>query len=121
LSLGVYPDVSLAEARKRRDEARKVLAEGRNPSAEKKRAALAATIGAGNTFKAVAEALITKREREGAAAATVAKARWHLDRLNKLHTRPIAEIEAYELLAVAGEQPVPARAGWPRPYRHQWS
>jgi integrase len=100
LSLGAYPDVSLAEARKRRDEARKVLAEGRNPSAEKKRAALAATIGAGNTFKVVAEALIAKREREGAAAATVAKARWHLDRLNKLHTRPIAEIEAFELLSV---------------------
>ena len=87
MSLGAYPDVSLAEARKRRDEARKVLAEGRNPSAEKKRAALAAAIGAGNTFKAVAEAFIAKREREGSAAATVAKARWHLDRLNKLHTR----------------------------------
>jgi integrase len=100
LSLGVYPDVSLAEARKRRDEARKALAEGRNPSAEKKRAALAAAIGAGNTFKAVAEAFIAKREREGSAAATVAKARWHLDRLNKLHTRPIAEIEAFELLGV---------------------
>ncbi len=100
LSLGAYPDVSLAEARKRRDEARKMLAEGRNPSAEKKRAALAASIGAGNTFKAVAEAFIAKREREGSAAATVAKARWHLDKLNKLHTRPIAEIEAFELLGV---------------------
>jgi integrase len=100
LSLGAYPEVSLAEARKRRDESRKTLAEGRNPSAEKKRAALAAAIGAGNTFKAVAEAFIAKREREGSAAATVAKARWHLDRLNKLHTRPIAEIEAFELLSV---------------------
>ena len=78
-----------------------MLAEGRNPSAEKKRAALAASIGAGNTFKAVAEAFIAKREREGSAAATVAKARWHLDKLNKLHTRPIAEIEAFELLGGA--------------------
>ena len=43
LSLGAYPDVSLAAARKRRDEARKMLVEGHNPSAEKKRAALAAT------------------------------------------------------------------------------
>ncbi|PKN06819.1 MAG: integrase, partial [Deltaproteobacteria bacterium HGW-Deltaproteobacteria-8] len=32
LSLGVYPDVSLAQARERRDEARRLLAEGTDPS-----------------------------------------------------------------------------------------
>ena len=98
LSLGAYPDVSLAEARKRRDEERKVLAGGRNPSAEKKRAALAATVGAGNTFKAVAEALIAKRVREGVAEATLVKLHWQLAKLERLHGRPLAEIEAFELL-----------------------
>ncbi len=100
LSLGTYPEVSLKDARKRLNEARNLLAEGKDPGAEKKRAAVAASIRAGNTFKVVAEEFIDKQKREGRAEATLAKSRWHLDRLGKLHTRPIAEIEAFELLAV---------------------
>jgi integrase len=100
ISLGSYPEVTLAEVRRKRDEARKALAEGRNPSVEKKRAALAAAISAGNTFHAVAEAFIAKREREGAASETLEKARWMLQKLEGLHARPISEIEAVELLAV---------------------
>lgn len=99
LSLGTYPEVSLKAAREGRDAARKLLAEGIDPSAKKKRDAVAAAISAGNTFHVVAEELIAKREREGRASATVAKDRWHLSRLTKLHSRPIAEIEAYEVLA----------------------
>lgn len=100
LTIGTYPEVGLKEARERRDAARKVIAEGKDPSAEKKRAAVAAAISAENTFKVVAEEFIAKRQREGMADATVAKCRWHLDRLDKLQSRPIAEIEAFELLAV---------------------
>ncbi|MEQ4658623.1 Arm DNA-binding domain-containing protein, partial [Providencia manganoxydans] len=36
LSIGVYPDVSLADARVKRDEARKLLAEGNDPAEQKK-------------------------------------------------------------------------------------
>lgn len=100
LSLGTYPDVSLKDAREGRDAARKLLAEGKDPSTEKKREAVAAAVSAGNTFKVVAEEHIAKRQREGAAGTTIAKARWHLDRLAKLHARPIAEIEAFEVLDV---------------------
>jgi len=100
LTIGTYPEVGLKEARERRDAARKVIAEGKDPNAEKKRAAVVAAISAGNTFKVVAEEFIAKRQREGMADATVAKCRWHLDRLDKLHSRPIAEVEAFELLAV---------------------
>lgn len=100
LTIGTYPDVGLKEARERRDAARKVIAEGKDPSTEKKRDKIAAAISAGNTFKVVAEEFIAKRQREGMADATVAKCRWHLDRLDKLQGRPIAEIEAFELLAV---------------------
>lgn len=100
LSLGTYPEVSLKDARKRLNEARNLLAEGKDPGAEKKRAAVAASISAGNTFKVVAEEFIDKQKREGRAEATLAKSRWHLGRLGKLHTRPIAEIEPFELLAV---------------------
>lgn len=100
LTIGTYPEVGLKEARERRDAARKVIAEGKDPSTEKKRDKIAAAISAGNTFKVVAEEFIAKRQREGMADATVAKCRWHLDRLDKLQGRPIAEIEAFELLAV---------------------
>ena len=100
LTIGVYPEVGLKEARERRDAARKIIAEGKDPSAEKKRAAVAAAISAGNTFKVVADEFIDKQRREGRAEATLKKSCWHLDRLDKLHTRPIAEIEAFELLAI---------------------
>ncbi|HEY0958373.1 MAG TPA: Arm DNA-binding domain-containing protein [Novosphingobium sp.] len=99
-TIGTYPEVGLKEARERRDVARALLAQGKDPSAEKKREKVAAAISAGNTFKLVAEEHIAKRQREGAAAATIAKAHWHLSRLEKLHNRPIAEIEAFEVLDV---------------------
>ena len=56
LALGVYPEVSLAKARKRREEARELLAEGLDPSAAKKAEKLATRVAAANTFEAVARA-----------------------------------------------------------------
>lgn len=101
LSIGRYPDVGLKEARERRDQARKQIAAGVNPAFEKKRAAIAASISAANTFKAVAEEFIAKREREGVKEITTVKARWLLALLESgVGERPIAEIEPYELLAV---------------------
>jgi hypothetical protein len=46
LGLGIYPDVSLSEARERRDEARKVIASGADPAIEKQRAKVRAQINA---------------------------------------------------------------------------
>jgi len=101
LSLGRYPAVGLKEARASRDQARKLIASGKNPSFEKKRAAVAASVGASNTFSAIAEELIAKREREGLKEITTGKARWLLSLLSvELGRRPIAEIEPFELLAV---------------------
>lgn len=101
LSIGRYPDVGLKEARERRDQARKQIAAGVNPAFEKKRAAIAASISAANTFNAVAEEFIAKREREGVKEITTVKARWLLALLESgVGERPIAEIEPYELLAV---------------------
>ena len=54
LALGVYPEVSLAKARKRREEARERLAEGLDPSAAKRAEKLATRVAAVNTFEAVA-------------------------------------------------------------------
>jgi integrase len=101
LSLGRYPAVGLKEARAGRDQARKLIASGKNPAFEKKRAAVAASVGAANTFSAIAEELIAKRVREGLKEVTTGKARWLLSLLApELGKRPIAEIEPFELLAV---------------------
>ncbi|RMA61645.1 integrase [Acidovorax sp. 100] len=54
LALGTYPEVSLAQARKRRDKARELLAEGLDPSAAKKAEKLATRVAAAHTFEAVA-------------------------------------------------------------------
>ena len=54
LHLGGWPTISLAEARVRRDEARKKISEGIDPALEKKRARIAAKYAAANTFEAVA-------------------------------------------------------------------
>src|SRR5260221_3632519 len=53
LSMGVYPDVSLAKARERRDEARKLLAEGIDPSENRKAMKGATTPRTTNTFETI--------------------------------------------------------------------
>lgn len=101
LSLGTFPDVGLKEARKRRDEARAQMARGLNPAFEKKREAAALSVSAANTFKAVADELIAKREQEGLKEITTGKARWLLSQLEPaIGQRPISDIEPYELLAI---------------------
>ncbi|MGS0634609.1 tyrosine-type recombinase/integrase [Citrobacter sp. VF227] len=54
LALGVYPDISLGGARHRRDEARKLLAEGTDPAEKKRLDKLTRKISSGNTFQALA-------------------------------------------------------------------
>lgn len=98
LAFGVYPEVSLAEARTRRDEARAVLRDGRDPSAERKAAKVAA-LSVGETFGTVAAEWL-HRQRGSMAAATFAKAQWMLDQTLKLQARPIREIAAPEVLSV---------------------
>lgn len=54
LALGVYPEISLKEAREKRDNARKQIQEGVDPSQEKKLAKLTRLINADNSFENVA-------------------------------------------------------------------
>ncbi|MGC1269081.1 MAG: integrase arm-type DNA-binding domain-containing protein [Croceibacterium sp.] len=99
LGLGVYPDVSLKDARDRRDEARRLLANGIDPSDQKRRDVQAAKASAVNTFEAVAEAFIAKNERDGLAANTLVKRRWFVRLLQKsIGHRPIAEIQPFDIL-----------------------
>ena len=54
LALGVYPAVSLAKARQRRDKARELLADGIDPSVAKRHEQQATAVAAANTFELVA-------------------------------------------------------------------
>ncbi len=54
LALGVYPFVSLAEAREERDKARKLVNAGIDPVARKRETRVLAKVNATNTFEAVA-------------------------------------------------------------------
>jgi integrase len=60
LALGVYPDVSLAKARKRRDEARELLADGIDPAQSKREMKQAQVIASGNTFEIIARQWLSK-------------------------------------------------------------
>jgi len=75
LSLGVYPQVSLKEARTLRDQARAALATGANPREAIKRRTHAQGEGGGATatFEAVASEWLAKRRRDGLADATAIK------------------------------------------------
>lgn len=101
LHLGGWPTVSLAEARVRRDEAKKKIAQGIDPALDKKRARIAAKYAAANTFQAVAEEWLVKCERDGLAPVTVDKIRWLLAKAYPLiGTIPIGQITPHEALAV---------------------
>lgn len=100
LALGVYPEVSLADARAGRDLAKKFLAQGIDPSAQRKLARQTAKTSAANTFRIVADELIAKHEREGRAQVTLNKNRWLLSLAYKvIGDRPVSEIGAPDLLA----------------------
>jgi integrase len=101
LHLGPWPGVGLAEARTRRDDARKKVADGVDPALEKKRTRIAAKYAAANTFEAVAKEWLQKCERDGLAPVTIEKISWLLAKAYPIiGSIPIAQITPHEALAV---------------------
>ena len=70
LSLGSFPEVSLADARGKRDDALVLIANGINPSDQKKQDKLVAELAGRNTFGAIAEEYLQRLEESGVADAT---------------------------------------------------
>lgn len=95
LSLGRYGDVSLADARHRRDMARKLLAAGKDPSEERKREQAELR----STFRDVGEEWFV-RQQKWVSQATVDKTRWLLDEhiYPELGSNPIRSITALDAL-----------------------
>jgi integrase len=97
LGFGSYPDTSAKLAREKRDQARKLLAQGLDPSGTRQ----AEKAARGNTFEAIAGEWLALQE-ERLAPATYAKAVWTLRTLvfPYLGTRPIDKITAADVLKV---------------------
>lgn len=101
LALGVYPDVSLSEARDRREAARKVLANGADPGAVKKAQKAAVVALAENSFEVVAREWFSKFTKDFKESHTkTISARLKNDVYPWLGARPVGEISPPELLAV---------------------
>lgn len=100
LSLGTFPEVSLQQARRLRDNARADVEEGGDPAAEKRQKRVEAELAAKTTFELVATEYIEKMEREGRSPATIKKAHWFPELLGGIAKRPIASITPHELLDV---------------------
>jgi integrase len=101
ISVGVYPDVGLKKARDRRDEMRKLVADGIDPSAARKQEKLMALDAALNTFEAVAREWFEKHSLNWEATYSVKLlARLEANVFPWLGHRPIRDIKAPELLSV---------------------
>ena len=100
LSLGVYPDVGLKAARKRRDEARERVAAGIDPSEHRKAVKSAQADRLANSFEIVAREWFEKYSPSWAAnhGPRVIRRLEH-DIFPCIGARPIAELKAPELLA----------------------
>jgi integrase len=99
IALGRYPDVGLAEARRRRDDAKRKLYEGIDPLAERKRDKLLAMYKAANTFGDLAKEYIDKMVAEGRADTTTTKANWLLEQLKPIAGQAIADLKPIDVLA----------------------
>ncbi|MDY0072388.1 MAG: integrase arm-type DNA-binding domain-containing protein [Thauera sp.] len=100
LSIGAYPDVSLAAARMARDQAREQIAAGLDPMTQRKQARIERAEAAANSFELIAREWHKQKSLSWTESTRVrALAMLENDLFPWLGDRPIAEILAPELLA----------------------
>ena len=93
LSIGPYPEITLAEARAVRDAARAMVAKGQDPSVAKQDQKREDRERRGLTFETQAEAYFEKTRKEGCAASTLDKTQWLLDMaVADFGRKPMSEI-----------------------------
>ena len=99
LALGVYPTLSLSEARARREDARGELAQDIDPGVAKRARKRAAKVACENTFEAIArEWIANQRHRLDTRYCALLLARLDADIFPQIGSRPIADVDAPELL-----------------------
>lgn len=101
LALGVYPTVSLAKARKRRDEAREMLADGIDPAKAKRDDKLAKADAAANTFETVARSWMKKTAVDRAQSTQDKNTAWlEKNVFPSIGKMPISSISPRDVLAM---------------------
>jgi integrase len=101
LALGVYPDVKLQEAREKRDDARKLIANGVDPAQMRKATKVMQVAQTANNFEAVAREWFIKHSPSWAEShSKKIIRRFELYIFPWLGSRPISEITPPELLSV---------------------
>ncbi len=101
ISLGVYPTITLADARSRRDDARKLVAEGKNPSEVRKEQKIALQTESESAFEKIAtEWHQMKSAKWSAGYASDIMEAFKNDIFPYVGTRPVGEIKPLELLNV---------------------
>ncbi len=101
LSLGVYPDVGLKEARERREDSRKILGNGIDPGEDRKAVKSASVIQAADSFEVITREWIGKNANvwaEGHYTRVVSLFERYV--FPRIGARPIAEVTAPELLEI---------------------
>ena len=99
LSMGIYPGISLAQARTARDTARALLASGEDPGEAKQDRKREDQERRGQIFQKMAEAYKAKTVKEGKAEATLAKTEWLLGIANaEIGSKPMSEITSPMIL-----------------------
>jgi integrase len=99
LALGVYPTLSLSDARAHHENARGSLAQAIDPSVAKRARKRAAKVACENTFEAIArEWIANQRHRLAARYCALLLARLEADIFPHIGSRPIADVDAPELL-----------------------
>ena len=100
ISLGVYPDVSLKDARERRDAARKLLANGTDPGEQRKADKAEKNERAANSFEAVTREWCGKMTAKWTPSyCKTLLRRFERDIFPVIGAKPIADLKAKELLA----------------------
>jgi integrase len=99
LAFGKWPEVSLADARAKREIARKLLNADIDPSQQLKVDRIETASSRANTFSAIADDFLAKTQKEGKAEATMSKKRWLISLADDdIGSSPISEITAREIL-----------------------
>jgi integrase len=101
LALGVFPEVSLAQARAKRDEERARLREGNDPLTHRKAKKLAARFGAENSFETVAREWLETKAGEWVPEHYLKVKAWLEQHVfPSIGPKPPAELEAPEVLVM---------------------
>ena len=101
LAFGVWPEVSLTEARKKRNEAKQLIKSGKDPSAANKNLKVSQKVAQSNTFGSVTEEWLEIKQKEWKSPYfDDVKSSIEIHLLPDLSQRPIEDITSSEILSV---------------------